>query len=227
MEFKTKLGNFVVKDVGVKEDDWVVVKSQSVTFDKNDYFIREFNKDFPNFELLGSSSFEKFTFLAEACARSPIMREWFAATSVKYSDTTQLPLYLKDKVAPSDYKKYVAKILDIKDELSQIVKSRNELAKAYNESLKQLKAEEDDIISRSIGQDNVLKILFLNTESLPFSIQLKIQGYEPKNANIDVATSKRRLAQEYLVQFKTGLLDLVREKPDIDLDSVLSEVAVK
>jgi hypothetical protein len=214
-------------EVGALEEDWIVVKSQSVTFDKNDFFIKQFNKDFPNFKLLGSGNFEKFTFLAESCARSPIMREWFASVSIKYSETTQLPLYLKNKVAPDDYKIYLERILELKDELSQIVLSRNNLAIQYNKDLAELKEQEDIIIKRSIGQDNILKILYLNTECLPFSIQLKVQGYEPKNPDVDVATSKRRLAQEYLVQFKIALLDLVKEKPDLDIDSLLQEVAIK
>lgn len=227
MKFESKQGIIEFEEVGVNEDDWITIKSQSVSFDKCSFFVDAFRRDYPAFNLLGSNDVEKFDFLAEACGKSPTFRNWFASVSIKYSDTTQTPLFLKNRVAPDEYKVLMDQVLVIKNELSQIVKSRNDLAIEYNRNLTRLKEQEDRIVSRLIGQNSTLKILYLNSECLPFSIQLKIQGYNPQNVDTDITTSKRRLTQEYLAKFKIALLDLVKEKPEVDIDALLDELAVK
>lgn len=145
MKFTSDFGSFDIADVSSDEDNWVTIQSQSVSYDKTDYFIERFNEEFAGFNLLGSTNQEKFTFLSELCARTPAMREWFAATSVGYSDTTQLPLYLKDRVAPDKFKAIQDKFLVLKDKLAEVINERNELARKYTRDLESLKLKEQDI----------------------------------------------------------------------------------
>lgn len=227
INFETSFGNFDIEDAGGNQDDWIVIKSKSVTYDKNEFFIDEFSKDFPTYNLLGSNNLDKFTFLSELCGRTPAMRKWFAATSIKYSNTTQLPLYLKDAVAPSEYKVVQDKLIELKDKLSAVIKERNDLAAKYKADLATLELKERSVVKKTIGDDNILKIVSLTTESLPFSIQMKIQSYTAGSSDSDISDNRQRLAQEYLVKFKTALIKLNAENKIKDVDDLIEEVELK
>lgn len=227
MKFLTDYGDLIIDQVDANEDGWITIQSQSITFDKTRYFIDQFNKDFPNCTLLGNDDSDKFTFLSELCARTPSMRKWFASVSVSYSDTTQLPLYLKNRVAPDEYKSVLNKILILKDELASVVKERNDLARKYTRDLEALNNKERAITEKTIGTDNVMKIVYLTTESLPLSIQLRIQGYMANSSDIDIVDSRRRLAQEYLAKFKIALLDLNKINPKMNVNKIVQEIELK
>lgn len=227
MKFGTSFGVLDINEPGDIENDWITIQSQSVTFDRRDFFINKFQSDFPAYTLLGSNNLEKFKFLSELCSRTPTMRRWFASISLQYSDSTQLPLYLKDVVAPDEFKAVQEKLLMLKDELARITKKRNDLAVKYSADLEQLNAEEKIVVKRTIGADNVTKIVTLTTECLPLSIQMKIQSYMANSSDADVADNRNRLAQEYLAKFKTGLIKLAKENKILDVDSLIDEIAIK
>jgi len=224
---ETKFGTLEVKDIGINQQKWVTIESQSVEFNKKDFYIKEFNSSFSTYTLLGSNSDEQFVFLTELCARTESMREWFAAISINYSNTTQLPLYLKDTVTPSKYKDVQKKLLEIKDELALIVVKRNDLSVKYTADLKQLQAAEKDVVKKTIGDDNILKIVSLTTESLPLSIQMQIQSYTAESEHLDISDNRRRYAQECLAKFKTALIKLDTESTIDDVDELIQEIALK
>jgi len=227
MQFETSFGEINIEEVGIYEDGWITIKSQSVTIDKNSFYIDEFKSDFPSYTLLGSNELEKFKFLSELCSRSPELRKWYAATTLKYSDTTQLPLYLKNSVAPNEYKRVQDKLLLLKDRLASVIKKRNELAAKYSADLDALEIEEHHVVNKTIGDDNILKIVSLTTECLPLSIQMKIQSYMANSSDADIADNKRRLAQEYLAKFKLALIKMSKENPNLNLDYLINELQLK
>jgi hypothetical protein len=227
MKIEYSNGTINITEPRPDQNDWTVIKSQSVSFDKNQFYVDEFNKDFPDYTLLGSNDLDKFIFLSELCARNPAMTKWFAATAIKYSNTTQLPLYLKNRVAPDVYKRVQDGLLELKDELAKIVKERNDLAAQYTADLDRLKLKERNVVKKTIGDDNILKIVSLTTESLPLSIQMKIQSYMANSPDADVADNRRRLAQEYLAIFKAELIDINAQSPIKDLDALIEEIQLK
>lgn len=227
MKIETSLGNLNIDEVSKSEDGWITIQSQSVTYDKNEFFVTEFSKQFPLYTLLGSNNLEKFNFLTELCARTPRMREWFAATSIQYSDTTQMPLYLKNCVEPSEYKMIQEKMLKLKDELAVVIKKRNDLSAKYQADLSALQEEERAVVKKTIGSDNILKIVTLTTECLPLSIQMKIQSYMANSPDADIADNRRRLAQEYLAKFKVALIELNKVKEISNIDDLINEIELK
>jgi hypothetical protein len=227
MKIDSTIGTIDIADPSEDQNNWIIIKSQSVTFDKSEFFIKEFTKDFSNYKLLGSSDYEKFTFLSELCGRMPAMTKWFAATSIKYSDTTQLPLYLKQGVAPDVYNRVQKGLLTIKKEQADIVDERDKLAKQYAKDLEALKIKEANIVKKTIGDDNILKIVSLTTECLPLSIQMKIQSYMANSSDADVADNRRRLAQEYLALFKSELININNKSRINDIDALIEEIQLK
>jgi len=227
MKIEYSQGVLNINEPSPDQNDWTVIKSQSVSFDKNRFYIDEFNKDFPNYKLLGSSDLEKFIFLSELCARNEAMTKWLATVSIKYSNTTQLPLYLKDRVAPDVYKRVQEGLLEIKEELASIVKERNDLSAKYTADLERLKVREREVVKKTIGDDNILKIVSLTTTSLPLSVQMKIQSYMANSPDADIADNRRRLAQEYLAIFKAELIDINNTSPIKDIDALIEEIQLK
>jgi hypothetical protein len=227
MHFDTSFGKVNLDEVGKTEDDWITIASQSVTIDKNRFYIDEFKSDFPNYTLLGSNDLEKFKFLSELCGRSPELRKWYASVTIRYSDTTQLPLYLKNSVAPDEYNRVQEKLLALKDKLAVIIKKRNDLSAKYSADLERINEEEREVVNKTIGDDNIVKIVSLTTESLPLSIQMRIQSYMANSSDADVADNKRRLAQEYLAKFKVALIKLSNENPNLNIDDLVSELQLK
>jgi hypothetical protein len=227
MQIKTSIGDINIPEAAPDQNDWITIQSQSVSYSKTEFFIKSFNSDFPSYTLLGESDLDKFRFLSDLCARTDALKLWFAAVSVKYSDTTQLPLYLKNVVEPDEYKAIQEKLLVLKDALAEVTKARNDLAAKYRADLNQLRVREQNIISKTIGADNTMKIVSLTTEALPLSIQMRIQSYMANSQDADVADNRRRLAQEYLAKFKTELIILDKTKPIANIDALIDEIALK
>jgi hypothetical protein len=227
MQIKTSIGDINIPIAAKDESDWITIQSQSVSYSKTEFFIKSFNSDFPSYTLLGKSDLDKFKFLSDLCARTEALKLWFAAVSIKYSDTTQLPLYLKNVVEPDEYKAIQEKLLVLKDALAEVTKERNDLAVKYRADLDQLRVKEQNIISKTIGADNTMKIVSLSTDALPLSIQMRIQSYMANSEDADVADNRRRLAQEYLAKFKTELIILDKIKPIANIDALIDEIALK
>lgn len=227
MEIDTNFGRISISEPVADEEKWVTFPSESAEFNKAGFFIKKFKEDFPEYSLLGKEDKDKLKFLTELCARMPITRKWFSSVSLKYSNNSQLPLYFKDAVTPEVFMDVQGKITNMKDELASVIKERNDLAAKYTADLELLNTKEKEIIKKNLGHDNIMKILFMKTEALPFSIQMKIQSYMPSGSDIEVADSRRRLAREYLAKFKVELLKMNKEKPDLDVDILLSEIQLK
>jgi hypothetical protein len=227
MTIKTSQGNINVDPVGPDQDEWFTIKSQSVTFSKQDFFIDQFESSFPDSVLLGSTNESKFKFLNELCSRKRVLQNWYSSVSLKYSNSTQLPLYLKYRVDPSEFKRIQDKMLSMKDKLSNTIIERKKAADVFKQTIDLIEAKENKIIEDSTSGDNIMKIVNLSTESLPFSIQLLIQGYTPTNVDEDLADNKRRYAQEQLAKFKIALLKLNEENENIDIDKLIEEIELK
>lgn len=227
MQISTSFGTLNVNDPGSDQDNWVTIEAQSIVYDKNSFFINEFKSDFPDYTLLGSNDFEKYVFLSELCARNKSLRLWFAATRAKYSNTTQLPLYLQDSVTPEEYVSIQEKLLEIKDKTAVIINKRKDLAAKYAADLAELENEERRVVNETIGVNNILKIITLTTDSLPLSIQMLIQSYTAGSQDQDIADNRRRLAQEYLAKFKVALIKLNEEVDDLNIDDLVKEIELK
>jgi hypothetical protein len=227
MSIETSQGLLEIEEIGSDRNKWVTIESQSVSFNKQDFYIEEFESSFPEYKLIGSNSKEKFKFLTELCARTKVMKLWFSTVTINYSNTTQLPLYLKDSVSPMEYKHVQGKLLEIKSELTKIVEKRNVISAKYTAELEKLEAEEKAVVKKTIGANNILKIVSLTTESLPLSIQMKIQSYTSESEDLDISDNKRRFAQECLAKFKTALIKMDKVSSIEDIDVLIEEISLK
>jgi hypothetical protein len=138
-----------------------------------------------------------------------------------------VPLYLKNKLEPSKFKEISVKIAEINDIIADASKTRQDEAVKYKERLDIINFDEKRKIDSIIRDDNIVEILTLSSERLPISIQLLINRYTPKDTDIDEKLAKRSFSRECLISYKTSLIELVQQKPEIRISDIIEENRLK
>lgn len=200
-------------------DDWVVVLAESLEVDRSGFMMSEWNKTFGR-----KFKVKDFDQLSKICSTNTDLVEWWSLTSLRYSRLTQVPLHLKGEVDPDEYK-------TISEVISEINKINSVKQAEINEVTRELSAkrkkieENAKIAINKLKADNVIvKILTITTQDLPISILLQIDNFNPKE-NPDVM--KDLFAREMIINYKKALIKLVKDKPDIDIDDVISKGRTK
>uniref|UniRef100_A0A2V0RI88 Uncharacterized protein n=1 Tax=viral metagenome TaxID=1070528 RepID=A0A2V0RI88_9ZZZZ len=228
MKFKYLTSSFEVNLPNKEnENDWIVVVSESSSYNKEEVLVNAFEKDFPEIKLIGNDVSSKYIFLTSVTARSKALLKWYAAAKLSYSELTQLPLYLADHVHPSEFIKVREKASEINVVVSEFSKRAQSLAREYSEKLKKIENERDEAISEIKLNDNLIKIVTLQVIDLPLSIQMSIEGYAPKDISRDVSESRRVYARECLTTFKVSLLKLINDEPEVDINDIVKELGLK
>lgn len=209
------------------EDNWVIIKSESVAYDKKRLILDKFKSDFPHLPISGSDDDVKYDNLTRLCGRTRELARWYAQASLLYSDLTQLPLYLKDHVEPGSYTKIKEKILVLNKKAAANAVTRRELAIEYENKIKRLDSEYKSDVSKFIGSDKILKIITLTAEAMPASLQLALDNYTPADKEVDIGESRKRYAREMLVQFKIKLLEIIEADPSVEIDDLITSMALK
>jgi len=183
-------------------DEWVVVKSESVEVDKQGFMLKEWNKTYGI-----KHKVKDFTQLANICSTNKSLSEWYALASLRYSQATQVPLYVKEEVDPAEYAKISSIITALNDVNSEKQNLLDKEYKKFEEARKRIEAEAELKI-KQLKSDNVpVKILTINKTTLPISILLQIDNFNPKE-NPDVM--KDLFAREMLINYKKSLFKLHR-----------------
>jgi len=200
-------------------DEWVVVRSESIEVDKQDFMLKEWNKSYGI-----KHKVKDFTQLANVCSTNKSLTEWYALASLRYSQATQVPLYVKEEVEPAEY----AKISSIITALNEVNSEKQALLdkeyKKFEEVRKRIEADAELRIAQLKSNNTAVKILTINKTTLPISILLQIDNFNPKE-NPDVM--KDLFAREMLINYKKSLFKLHKEHPDLDIDKVISDGITK
>lgn len=202
------------------KNNWVVIKEESLKYDKGALVLDSFNKEFPHLQM---DSYEK---LVLVCGRSRKLSEWLIMANLKYSEFAQMPSYLEDLVEPSEFKIIQGKITSINEQIASYSAKKQKLAEKYKSDLRNLEAEESKKISEAKGDNKALIILSLNQTQLPASLQLAIENYEPSDKT-DLQESRRVYAREVLISYKKSLLQVIKDVPEVDVLKLIEENELK
>jgi hypothetical protein len=225
--FKTDFGDIVIDDISDNIDNWIVKDAEVIEYSKATVLVEAFESQFPHIKLLGNSDDEKFDYLTNLVSRSDKLLQWFALEKVNYSELTQLPSYLTDVIDKSEFKKIRSKITEVNNVIADFAEQRAKLALEYKANLRKLERQLDAKIDKSIGNDNVVKVLTLTSQSMPLSLINAIESYNPQTSDINFDEKKKLYARELLTRFKVSLLKKVNEDPDIDIDTLIDEISLK
>jgi hypothetical protein len=216
-----------VKDNQKDMNGWVVIENQSFSFDKTEIIHDEFIKDWPHIKLFGESTQDRYDLICRLASRSPEMSEWLSLKNILYSDTTQMPTWVKGYVDPNEYKLRARKLLVLSDLSAEYADKKSAAAREYTAAIRKLESEQALKARKIMDGDNVLKILCLNSSSLPISLQLAIEGYTPADKQQDISESRKVYAREMLIQFKIALLNAWKNQNISDIDDVVRELKTK
>jgi hypothetical protein len=216
-----------VNDATESLDNWTVKKSEVVMYYKEEVIVKSFQAAFPHISLLGDSYEDKFQFIGGLVSRNDKLLEWFSLEKLKYSDLAQLPSYLKDLIEPKKFSELQEKVSNVNRTISYYSARRSVAAKEYQQKLKDIDNEMILKVNSIKGEDKIIKVLTLTSQSLPLSMAAALERYNTNSSDADFADKKKLYVRELLTNFKVSLLKLIKEDPDIDIDLIISELSLK
>jgi hypothetical protein len=214
------IGDLEVKLPDETLDNWVVVKQQSIKYVKGDIILEKFNKDFPH------AVVDSYDVICDLASRSTKISEWLVNANTIYSELAEMPLYLDGLVEPKIYKGLTQDIQRINETIGSFSQSRQQLAEKYKSELKILEKKEKEAINKIKGDNKFLRVLTLNTTSLPLTLQLMINGYSPSNSE-NLQESQKVFAREMLINYKVSLIKKIIEDPNFKVDIVIDDNQLK
>lgn len=216
-----------VADIGSKIESWTIKESETIISDVEEVIVSEFVKDFPRIKLPEGTINEQYTLITKLVSRNSSLLEWYAAKKLVYSESKQLPKYLEGFVDPKEFNKIREQLTSISDVVKESVSKRQIASDNYKQKLKAIDAEESERIGKIVRDNQVLKILLLDSSKLPLTLSLAIENYTPVDDVDDVAQNKRLYVRETLIQYKIALLKYLKENPNADIDKIVNELGLK
>lgn len=213
------IGELIMERPEPDQSGWYYIKQQSFTINKDDFILERFNEDFPHLKVNDIKQFEL------VLSRSTILQDWYAKTSLIYTDSIQLPVAFKDLFKPDEYQGYFKDMQQYKNNLA---KQSGEIENASKEFTKKVDLINDkykklnDII---IASNKIYPILTLTGQLLPLSIQIEIENYTPKTG--DVTQQRTVYAREMLINYKRALITKLKDDESIDVLQLIEDNRVK
>lgn len=214
-----EINGIIVSKPTKNKEGWYSIKQQSFTIDKKQFLLEEFNKEFPNFKV------SDYKLLEDVITRSSVLKTWYTAASLRYVDTIQLPVSLKNKINPDKYQEYFNDLQSIKTNLSEMSAEIEVVSDKFRNTISSIKNNYEQKISEIKRKNKIYSILTLNKEDLPLTLQFEVSGYSPKVD--DVVKERVSYASELLIEYQRSLIDLLEKEPNIDIDSVIDNNRTK
>lgn len=211
--------NVIVNKPGPDQQNWYTIEQQSFTINKEDFILEKFKEDFPKFRI---KDFEQFKLVL---SRSEKLQDWYSKTSLLYADSIQLPVAFKDEFEPDEYQGYFRDMQKYKETLAKESYDIQKLSEVFDKDLVKIKEKYRNDLEKIVNSNKLYPILTLKSIEMPLSIQIEIENYTPKTG--DVTNQKTLYAREMLISYQKALIDLVKNKPEIDIIQVIEENKVK
>lgn len=211
-EFKIK-----IEKLSERSDDWKTVKSELYKPDRDEFIYSNFIVSYPKLK----DSINNADMVYKLASRSKKLNEWLSITNSKYALEVAPPLWLKDEIDPKTYKDVTNSLKKINDIVAEKADREKELSEKYKNDLELIKKEFDSKVNK-IKTSNYIKILSLNSQSLPITLQLMIESYTP--AKVDESPTAKTYAREILTKFKIELIRYTNNNPDVDIDTIINQL---
>lgn len=203
-----------VEQPDIDFENWTIVQEESISYDKPQFILDEWNKEFPDNQI---DSYEK---LVAVASRSKAMTLWLIDSNAKYSDYTQLPLFLENLISPKEYVALTTDIIEVNKVVADYSIKRQNLAKDYQQKLRKNESEEKETLDKIKSKSKLLQIMTLKQELLPLTLQMAIENYVPSDQTI-MQESRRVYAREILIKFKKALVQELIKNPKLDVNNVI------
>lgn len=210
---------YQIDEVGDNFEDWTVVKQESYKLSKEKIIVDKFNEEF-------KFIVKDYKELTNACSRSKAFTEWLINANIAYSEEAELPLFIKDVIEPEHFSKLQTELTLINRKIADYSIRKRDLAERYKSDLKELQIKEEQETSKMKQKDKLLEVLSLNSQYLPFTLQLQIERYTPKDEE-NSQESREVYARECLIKYKRALCQIVVDNPSVDITEVINSNMLK
>lgn len=199
-------------------ENWYVIKQQSFTINKEEFLVDKFNKDFAKY------SVKDFDQLKDICNQSIYLRDWYAKTSLLYAQSIQLPVFLKEIVSAPEYEGLANKLQQYNSIIAKKSREIEELSSKFDKDRDNIESKYHKEYSLLL-KDKIVRILCMTIEDLPILLQLEISNFTPSTK--DSAPNRSSYGRELLLNYQRTLITLVKDNPDVDIDSIINEMRSK
>lgn len=202
-----------IENITLDGDDksgWYTVESGSVSFNRDEVLLEEFNKHH-------GTNITNVNDIYELVSMSDDIQEWYLEFNINYNESSNLPKYVDDVLDSKEYVEVRKKLSDYKKLQADVQNEINKESQIYKDKISKIR---ERIVNTDIGKDDpIFKILNLNVKQLPLNISLKIINYTPSTTN--VAASRKMFAKEMLIRYKKNLLTAVKENKDLNISDLI------
>lgn len=233
-----------INEPDVNPSNWMIIKEDVFKPDKDLYIYEEFIKDHSNLQkaitvyqpIPNQTKVDYETTSSKIYAlasRSQSLNIWLARKNLGYAQNANVPTFYSDKTTPQQYAQLQKTLVGLSEIEQTRAEKLNELATNYKLEIARTEAQFDEKAKNFTNSDssiaNQVKILNLNTTSLPLTLQLAIENYTPaaSTGSTPVAPTKKQYARELLISYKRALLDVVKAKTTVDITAVIDELSLK
>lgn len=214
--------SIVIEEVSKESKSWKVIQSSEYKPDRQEWMLKKFRKEFPK-QAEAVSSFEILNSLA---SRSMRVSQWFANSSAEFILEVDVPLYLKDLIDPKEYKNASENLQLLNKNAASRSSEEVKTVQEYKSNMEKISMKYDRI-NEGIIKNKIVRILSINSQYLPITLQLMIENFTP--AADGKSPDKKTYAREILTQFKISLIKYftAKENKESDLEEFLKEIAEK
>lgn len=200
-------------------DNWYIIKSESYIPNRDEYILKKFKNDFPNVPIG-----DQVQLIYNLASRNKAINEWLAITNSFYADEATMPLYLKDLVEPSVFKSTQQSITEYNKVVKQEADERLQASIDYKNKLEQIDRKYEKL-KEKVKSNKLLRILTLASNELPLTLNLSIETYSP--ADVTSSPDKKVYARELLTNYKIHLIKILKQNPDVDIETLIKNNLVK
>jgi len=202
--------------------EWLVIKEESYTPDKQLFIVDSFKKNFKNVKLEGNTE-KCYDMIGKLASRSSVVSDWLAIANAEYSLEAQTPTYFKEHIEPKDFNNLQKSIIEFNKVIAKAQQDKQEAAENYKKQIQKIDNELDNKMKK-FKSSNFLKILTLPSSALPITLQLAIENYTPTS---DDSPTKRVYLREVLTNYKIYLLKEIKQNPNLDIDELIKNNSLK
>lgn len=217
------MSNFIFENDGYEVDfavnvdptKWLIIADEQYRPDRGAFVMSRFKEDYPNINI--GDNISKVYAL---CSRSAALNEWLAIQNLDYALIQNEPTFYRDTIDPDRFKLVSEELQDSSS------RSRNRSSEELAAAVK-YKAEMDKIEKKYSSFKFKIKearVISMNTTELPLTLQLAIENYTPAS---DDSPNRRSFAREILINYKLGLLKIIKEEPGIDIEKFIKDTYTK
>lgn len=214
-----QIGEVEIQQPSKREADWYVIKQQSFKINKEQYILKQLEKDYPHIKVVDYNQFNNLL------SRSKKLQEWYSLVNIMYADSVQLPVAFKEMFEPDEYQRYFDDLQSYKKSLADESTMVEIKTREFNNDLNDLRKEYQNERNEIVNKNKYYPILTMTKQQLPLTIQLQIENYSPKDG--DITQRRDQYAQEMLISYKKALIQKVKNNPELDIIKLIDEMQEK